>query len=170
MTLPILTYTQHSWPLSSEDSLMCHTYCDTGQPITSDTHTCCRAFDSGALTSCFIDLQVRLSRSRSRTPYLPTTPPRRLKNCADVFVFLLMYICIRYNVSFFLYTAYRLLLYHLSKQNIWSAHIWENTLYVEDAKKQCKYVSLVSSWSFLLFRFYGLNLILFFFISKIIIR
>ena len=103
-------------------------------------------------------------------PYLPTTPPRRLKNCADVFVFLLMYICIRYNVSFFLYTAYRLLLYHLSKQNIWSAHIWENTLYVEDAKKQCKYVSLVSSWSFLLFRFYGLNLILFFFISKIIIR
>ena len=27
--LQILTYTWHSWPLSSEGSLACHTYCDT---------------------------------------------------------------------------------------------------------------------------------------------
>ena len=26
----ILTYTRHSWPLSSEGSLVCYTYCDTG--------------------------------------------------------------------------------------------------------------------------------------------
>ena len=28
--LQIFTYVRHSWPLSSEDSLACHTYCDTG--------------------------------------------------------------------------------------------------------------------------------------------
>ena len=28
--LLILVYTQHSWPLSNEGSLACHTYCDTG--------------------------------------------------------------------------------------------------------------------------------------------
>ena len=31
--LQILKYTRHSWPLSSEDSLACHTYCDTGHPF-----------------------------------------------------------------------------------------------------------------------------------------
>ena len=28
--LQILTYARHSWPLSSEGSLACHTYCDMG--------------------------------------------------------------------------------------------------------------------------------------------
>ena len=28
--LQILTYTRHLWPLSSEGSLTCHIYCDTG--------------------------------------------------------------------------------------------------------------------------------------------
>ena len=53
-----LTYTRHSWPLDSEGSLACHTYCDTGHPfiILRDTHTCCRAFSSGAVTTCFYDL------------------------------------------------------------------------------------------------------------------
>ena len=31
--LQILTYARHSWPLSSEGSLTCHTYCDTGLPF-----------------------------------------------------------------------------------------------------------------------------------------
>ena len=31
--LQILTCTRHSWPLSSESSLTCHTYCDTGKPF-----------------------------------------------------------------------------------------------------------------------------------------
>ena len=31
--LQILTYVPHTWPLSSEDSLACHTYCDTGHPF-----------------------------------------------------------------------------------------------------------------------------------------
>ena len=31
--LQILTYAQHSWPLSSEGSLTYHTYCDTGLPF-----------------------------------------------------------------------------------------------------------------------------------------
>ena len=31
--LQILTNARHSWPLSSEGSLACHTYCDTGHPF-----------------------------------------------------------------------------------------------------------------------------------------
>ena len=31
--LQILTYARHSWPLSSEGSLACLTYCDTGHPF-----------------------------------------------------------------------------------------------------------------------------------------
>ena len=31
--LQILTYTRHYWSLSSEGSLACHTYCDTGHPF-----------------------------------------------------------------------------------------------------------------------------------------
>ena len=31
--LQILTYARYSWPLSSEGSLACHTYCDTGHPF-----------------------------------------------------------------------------------------------------------------------------------------
>ena len=60
--LQILTYAQHSRPLSSEGSLACHTYCDTGHPSimviskTRDTHTCCQAFSSGAVTTCLYDL------------------------------------------------------------------------------------------------------------------
>ena len=31
--LQILTYTRHSWSFSSEGSLACHTFCDTGHPF-----------------------------------------------------------------------------------------------------------------------------------------
>ena len=31
--LQILTYTRLSWPLSSEGSLVCQTYCDMGHPL-----------------------------------------------------------------------------------------------------------------------------------------
>ena len=31
--LQILINDRHLWPLSSEGSLACHTYCDTGQPF-----------------------------------------------------------------------------------------------------------------------------------------
>ena len=31
--LQIWTYTRHSWPLSTEGSLACQTYCDTGHPF-----------------------------------------------------------------------------------------------------------------------------------------
>ena len=51
------------WPLSSEGSLACQIYCDTEHPLTMvisedpwHTHTCCQAFGSGAVTTCFNDL------------------------------------------------------------------------------------------------------------------
>ena len=31
--LQILIYVRHLWPLRSEGSLACHTYCDTGHPF-----------------------------------------------------------------------------------------------------------------------------------------
>ena len=59
--LQILTFTRHSWPLCSEGSLACHTYCNTGHPfimVNSEVpwHTFCRVFRSGALTTCLYDL------------------------------------------------------------------------------------------------------------------
>ena len=55
-------YARHSWSLSREGSLACHTYCYTGHPFiwssqrTLDTQSYCRAFNSGAVTTCFYDL------------------------------------------------------------------------------------------------------------------
>ena len=60
--LHILIYTRHSWPFSIEGSLTYHIYCDTWHPFvwssprTRDTHTCCRAFKIGAITTFFNDL------------------------------------------------------------------------------------------------------------------
>ena len=60
--LQILTYTRHSWPLSIEGPLVCHTNCDTEHPLKMvifdyhDIYTCCRAFCSGAVTTFFYDL------------------------------------------------------------------------------------------------------------------
>ena len=71
--LQILTYTRHSWSLSSEGSLTCHTYCDTGLPFimvirTRDTHTCYRAFGSGAVTTFFNDLGLSRPGIEPRSP------------------------------------------------------------------------------------------------------
>ena len=65
--LQFLTYIRHPWPLSSEGSIACHTYCDKGHPLTfimfisktPDTLICCRAFGSGAVNNCFYDLCCR---------------------------------------------------------------------------------------------------------------
>ena len=59
--LHILTYARHLWPLSSEGSLACHNYCDTGHPfimiISEDPWHCtlCQAFGSEAVTTFFND-------------------------------------------------------------------------------------------------------------------
>ena len=72
----ILTYTRHSWPLNSEGSLACHTYCDKGHPfLMIISHTCCRAFRSGAVTTCFYDSNTQLSAYEANAQ--PTTPPRQ---------------------------------------------------------------------------------------------
>ena len=54
--LQILTYARHSFPLRSEVSLTCHINCDKGLQFILVTHTCCRLFGSGAVTTCFYDL------------------------------------------------------------------------------------------------------------------
>ena len=78
--LQILTYARHSWPLSSEGSLTYHTHCETGLPFimvisrTRDTHTCCRAFGSGTVSTCFNDLG--LSRPGTDLPHANALPIR----------------------------------------------------------------------------------------------
>ena len=65
--------------LSSEGSLAFHTFCDTGHPFIMEngsprirnTHTYCRAFSSGACTTC---LRLRYVAAEIRTPTAP--PPR----------------------------------------------------------------------------------------------
>ena len=65
------------WSLSSEGSLTCHTYCDTGlSPKTRDIHTCCRAFGSGTVTACFNDLGLSHRRRRPKCTILSKPPPR----------------------------------------------------------------------------------------------
>ena len=58
------------WSFSSEGSLACHTYCDTGHPfiMIRDTRTCCRELSSGAVTFCFNDLCVSRLRIEPRPP------------------------------------------------------------------------------------------------------
>ena len=56
--LQILTYARHSWPLSSEGSLACHTYCDTGHPFIMVTPDTCLVFGSGVVTAWFYNLGV----------------------------------------------------------------------------------------------------------------
>ena len=52
-------YAWHSWPLSNESSLTCHTHCDTGHLFimviskNRDNHTCCREFSSEAVSAWF---------------------------------------------------------------------------------------------------------------------
>ena len=61
--LQILMYTRQSWPLSSEGSLACHTYCDTGNMFniwslkTPDTHTCCRPYGAGFVTTWSVTIR-----------------------------------------------------------------------------------------------------------------
>ena len=79
--LQILTNARRSWPLSSEGALAYHTYCDTGHsfimvtPRTRDTHIYCRAFSSGAVTTCFYVVRLRSVVAGIRTPKLPLAGP-----------------------------------------------------------------------------------------------
>ena len=85
--LKILTNVRRSWPLSNEDNLACHTYCDTGHSFiwsssrTRETHICCREFISGDYITCFND--IGLSRLEFKHPTFrmanalsDCTPPR----------------------------------------------------------------------------------------------
>ena len=87
----ILTYAWQSWPLSSEGSLTCHTYCDTdllfmmvisGDPGHSQLLPCVWQW------SChYLFLRLRSVATKDRTPISRTrgecstsTPPRRLES------------------------------------------------------------------------------------------
>ena len=70
--LQILTYARHSWPLSSEGSLACHTYCDTGHPFIMVICQDPLHFHL-AVTTCFYDLGL------SWPGIEPQSPARKAK-------------------------------------------------------------------------------------------
>ena len=89
--LQILTNARHSWQLSSEGSLTCHTYCDTGLPfvmVISEDPWHSNLLPSVWQWSChylFLRLRSvatgdRTLTSRTRGESSTSTPPRRLKH------------------------------------------------------------------------------------------
>ena len=71
----LMTFARHSWPLSSDGSLACHTYCDTGHPFTmlisedpSHSHLLLRFWQWRCHN---LILGLRTVTARSRTPNLP---------------------------------------------------------------------------------------------------
>ena len=86
--LQILTYARHSWPLSSEDSLTCHTHCDTGLPfimVISEDPLHSHLLPSVWQWSChYLFSRLRSVATGDRTPISrmrrersTSTPPRR---------------------------------------------------------------------------------------------
>ena len=93
MPLPVkgcifFTYARHSWPLSSEGSLTCHTHCDTGIPFIKEISE--DPWHSHLLPSVCqwsshnLFLRLRSVATRNQTPILrmrgersTSTPPRR---------------------------------------------------------------------------------------------
>ena len=78
--LQILTYDRHSWPLSSEGSLTCHTYCDTGLPfimVISEDQWHTHLLSSVWQWSChYLFLRLRSVATGDRTPISRTRGER----------------------------------------------------------------------------------------------
>ena len=104
--LQILTYARHSWPLSSEGSLACHIYCDTGHPfkmVISEDPWHSHLLPSVWQWSChYLFLRLRSVANGDRTPIARTrgerstsTPPRQFfrLDCCLVFCLHLCWAC-----------------------------------------------------------------------------
>ena len=82
--LQMLTYARHLWTLSSDDSLVCQTFCGTGRPfimVISEDPWHSHLLTS-ALTTCFYDVSVAAGNQTPNLPLagrtlLPTAPPLR---------------------------------------------------------------------------------------------
>ena len=101
--LQIFTYARHSWPLSSEGSLVCHTFCDIGHPLLWSSPRNC-----DTQCSChFLFLRLRSVAAGIRTPNLRLrgVRSRQLRGVIKKFVDCLYvrYINNILNISFILY-------------------------------------------------------------------
>ena len=71
------TYARHSWPLSSEGSLVCHTYCDKGHPfimVIFEDLWLSHLLQSVWQWSChYLFIRLMSIASGIRTPNLPLT-------------------------------------------------------------------------------------------------
>ena len=98
--LQIFTYARHSWPLSSEGSLTCHTYCDMGLPfimLISQDQWHSHLLLSVWQWSCpYLILWHRSVATRDQTPIScmqgkrsTSTPLRRFLNSEQMYTILL---------------------------------------------------------------------------------
>ena len=91
-----LTYARHSWLLSWEGSLGCHTYCDTGHPFITvfsedpwQSHLLPNIWQWSCHNLFLLKLNLRSVVAGIRTPNLPhsrltllsNSPPPRLSSC-----------------------------------------------------------------------------------------
>ena len=83
--LQILTYTRHLWALSIEDSLACHTYCDTGHlfiMVISEDPWHSHLMPSVWQWSChYLFLRLRSVAAGIRTPNLPLARQTATRLC-----------------------------------------------------------------------------------------
>ena len=86
----LLTYARHSWPLSSEGALTCHTHCDTGLPFimvfSEDPLHSHLLLNVWQWNSHYLFLRLRSVATGDRTPmsrmrgeHSTSMPPRRFK-------------------------------------------------------------------------------------------
>ena len=86
----LLTYARHSWPLSSEGALTCHTHCDTGLPFimvfSEDPLHSHLLLNVWQWNSHYLFLRLRSVATGDRTPMSrmrgersTSMPPRRFK-------------------------------------------------------------------------------------------
>ena len=104
--LQILTYSRHLWPLSSECSLVCHTYCDTGFPfimVISEEPWYSHLLPSVLQWSChYLFLRVRSVEAGIRTPNLPLAGANALTHRPPPRSLWTLIFHLRYIISIFL--------------------------------------------------------------------
>ena len=104
--LQILTYALHLWHLSSEGSLVCHTYCDSGHPfimVFSEDPSHSHLMPSVWQWTChYLFLRVATGIWTPNLPLAgrklsPTAPPPRLRGCKHLSC---IYLGLKIHISF----------------------------------------------------------------------
>ena len=112
--LQILTCARHSWPLSSEGSLACHTYCGTGHPYNGHLRGPVTLIPVAERLAVELSLHVLKSvvagiwtsiLPHARRMRLPTAPPPR--QLYDICISIICHLIFHYRIiSFWFWKTY----------------------------------------------------------------